>query len=125
MWAGPQVYFPLKPERLLNEIEFGPDNTFCTQHKGTIKAFGQLMSKRSGELHMARIIVDPISRGQGYGRHICTDLIQIACERNVRTLTLNVYRDNMVGIRLYMGLGFQDAQEISTAENLHMTKEIA
>ena len=62
MWAGHQVHFPLAPERLIKEIEFDPDNTFCIQDKGAIKALGQLMSKRSGRLHMARIIVDPESR---------------------------------------------------------------
>ena len=62
MWAGPQVHFPLEPERLLEEIEFSCDNTFCFKHQGTIKAFGQLMSKQANNLHMARIIVEPDSR---------------------------------------------------------------
>ncbi len=125
MWAGHQVHFPLAPERLIKEIEFDPDNTFCIQDKGAIKALGQLMSKRSGRLHMARIIVDPESRRQGYGFQICTDLIQIARERSVRTLTLNVYRDNIAGLRLYRGLGFKDVKKKSTAEYLHMNKLIS
>ena len=124
MWAGPQVNFPLAPERLIKEIEFGPDNSFCIRDQDAIKAFGQLMSKQSGSLHMARIIVDPDSRRQGYGFQICIDLIQIARERNARALTLNVYRDNIEGLRLYRGLGFKDVQKKSTAEHLHMIKEI-
>ncbi len=124
IWAGPQVHFPLEPERLLEEIEFSYNNSFCFKPVGAIKAFGQLLSKQRDMLHMARIIVAPENRGKGYGRQICTDLIQIGRERNARALTLNAYRENLVGIRLYRGLGFFDDQEKSTPEYLHMIKNL-
>lgn len=125
MWAGPQVGFPFETVSLRKEIDYDPNNSFCLRHNGSIKAFGQLLSKQAGRLHMARIIVDPDSRGQGYGRYLCTDLIQIARERNVHTLTLNVYRDNLLAIKLYRDLGFEDVHENSTAEYIHMHKLIS
>ncbi len=124
MWAGPLVHFPLEISRLLDEIEYSPDNSFCLKHDGILKAFGQLLSKQAASLHMARIIVEPGSRGQGYGCKLCKDLIQIARERNVRALTLNVYRDNLAGLGLYVGLGFKLVADKSTADYVHMIKKI-
>ena len=125
MWAGPSVNFPLKRKKLLKEIDYARDNSFCLIHNGRMIAFGQLLSKQDNRLHMARIIVDPGSRRHGYGRQICTDLIQIARERNKGTLTLNVYRDNLAGIRLYRELGFRKVQGKSTMETIHMIQKLA
>jgi ribosomal protein S18 acetylase RimI-like enzyme len=125
MWAGPLVHFPLKLTKLLEEIGYTPDNSFCLRHNGSIKAFGQLLPKQANSLHMARIIVAPESRGLGFGRKICTDLIQIARERKAGSLSLNVYRDNTIGVCLYRRLGFAEIQAKSTAEYLHMHKHMS
>jgi len=122
MWAGPRVRFPLVPKYILEDIEYSPDNSFCLGHNGRITAFGQLLNRQPDSLHMARILVDPGCRGRGYGRELCTDLIGIAQGRNAGTLTLNVYRDNPIGVGLYTSLGFREHREKSTPEYVHMIR---
>ena len=125
MWAGPQVQFPLESANLLKEINYNPNNSFVLRHNGCIKAFGQLLTRQDNSLHLARIIVDPASRGKKYGHQLCTDLIQIASEKGVQTLTLNVYRNNAIGVRLYRRLGFGEVEHKSNTEHLHMIKNIS
>ena len=125
MWAGPQVSFPLKANRLLMEIEFQANNSFCLEDKGVMQAFGQLVSKQAHYLHMARLIVAPKHRGHGYGNTLCSELIGIARERGVDNLSLNVYRNNKTALRLYTATGFKEFKEKSSTEVCHMIRTSA
>jgi ribosomal protein S18 acetylase RimI-like enzyme len=61
--------------------------------------------------HLARIVVDPSSRGKGFGRIFCEKLISEAKKLNCRTISLKVNKDNSTAISLYRKLGFKIPSE--------------
>ena len=122
MWAGPSVRFPLIIDRLLKDIDFSDENSYCYKNDGTILSFGQLLKKGNEWLHLARIIVAPIRRGNGYGQLLCAELIQIAAQQDCQKISLNVYKNNTGAIKLYTRLGFIKIPEKSAAGTHHMIK---
>lgn len=126
-WAGPDVIFPIIPNALKNQIGYTADNSFCLLDETSRVAFGQLIQKGENHYHLARIIVAPADRGQGYGRKICEYLIKMAHDHGSRLLTLNVYRDNQKAVRLYRHIGFNPAPPPDTmqlpADVIHMRWE--
>ena len=116
-WAGPNVRFPLSIENLSIDIGLSDNNSYCLTYSGSIVAFGQLLTKENGYLHLARIIVDPSKRTKGYGRLLCNALLQIASQWGYHKISLNVYRDNTRALKLYENLGFREITEKSSKEN--------
>ena len=122
MWAGPNIRFPLNIENLLEDIGFANDTAYCLINGESILAFGQLLSKKNGFLHLARIIVDPSHRESGYGKILCNELLQIARQMGYQKISLNVYRANLIALKLYTNLGFNEVAEKSSVENCFMIK---
>jgi ribosomal protein S18 acetylase RimI-like enzyme len=121
-WAGPKVRFPLSIENLSKDIGFSKNNSYCLIDLQSITAFGQLVTKENGYLHLARIIVDPSKRAKGYGRSLCNELLKSARQKGYHKISLNVYRDNTIALKLYESLGFRTIAEKSSKENCHMIK---
>ena len=121
-WAGPKVRFRLNIENLSKDIEFSDNNSYCLKHNESIVAFGQLLAKENGYLHLARIIIDPSKRAMGYGRLLCNELLKIASQKGYHKISLNVYRDNTIALKLYENLGFRGIAEKSSKEYCHMIK---
>ena len=122
IWAGPLVRFPLSLETLLEDIQFSQDNSYCLISGRALLAFGQMLPKKSGFLHLARIIVAPSQRGSGYGKMWCNELLQIAVRLGYQKLSLNVHRRNPIALNLYTTLGFKEVAERSSSENCYMIK---
>ena len=120
LWAGPKVRFPLTIENLSKDIEFSDDNSFCLMDNESFVAFGQLLAKENGYLHLARIIVAPSKRALGYGRLLCNELNKIASQRDCSKISLNVYRNNKNAFKLYEKLGFREISAKSSKEICHM-----
>ncbi|MGD2272992.1 MAG: hypothetical protein PVI06_21520, partial [Desulfobacterales bacterium] len=53
-WAGSKVRFPLNIENLSKDIGFSDNNSYCMIHNDSIVAFGQLLAREEGFLHLAR-----------------------------------------------------------------------
>lgn len=121
-WAGPKVRFPLTVENLSEDIAFSDNDAYCLKQKEAIVAFGQLLTKEDGYLHLARIIVDPSKREMGYGRLLCSELLKTAGRKGCHKFSLNVYRDNSAALGLYESLGFREKAEKSTEEIRHLVK---
>jgi len=122
MWAGSHVKFPLIVKELSKDIEFSDDNSYCYKKDASIFAFGQLLAKEKGCLHLARIIVNPIRRGKGYGRLLCSELIHLATQKDSQKISLNVYKSNVSAFKLYKNLGFREVPEKSSQDIHHMVK---
>ena len=120
IWAGPMVKFPLSIESLSKDIGFSDNNSYCLIKSEAVIAFGQLLPKEKGRLHLARIIVDPSKRAMGYGRRLCNELLQIANQKGYHKISLNVYRNNSSALKLYEDLGFREIAEKSSKENCYM-----
>jgi [ribosomal protein S18]-alanine N-acetyltransferase len=109
LWAGWRVAFPLDPGLLPSQVEFTDTNAFCLVADDRVVAFGQLVAKSSRRGHLARVIVSPEERQQGYGRMLVEHLLAVARARGLERVSLNVDDANEAAIALYSGLGFTEA----------------
>ena len=124
LWAGPKVKFPMTVASLSTEIAFADNNSFALAAGDDLVAFGQLLRRDNGLLHLARILVDPARRGGGSGRQLCQGLIEVAVKRGTRGVSLFVYSDNQGARRLYAGLGFEEIPGQSSATVICMLKPL-
>jgi ribosomal protein S18 acetylase RimI-like enzyme len=86
--------------------------------------FGQHWVETDGCVHLGRIIVAPIARGQGVGRELCRQLIARAIQvTGAAIVTLRVYRDNPKALGLYLSLGFSPIESESDLEVLFMSRQ--
>jgi ribosomal-protein-alanine N-acetyltransferase len=58
------------------------------------------------EGHITNLAVHPAYRHQGVAKFLLTNFIKIARERNIKHLTLEVRRSNLVAQELYQKMGF-------------------
>ena len=121
LWAGPWVSYPIVLHVLQREIEFQPTNSFVARIENDITGFGQILARPGSVNHLARIIVNPVYRGMGYGTGLLEALISTASQGS-ETITLNVYRANNIAVAVYNKLGFVEDVSRSTDENLFMVK---
>ena len=109
LWAGPQVRFPLSLDSLKENINFSKENTFSMiNDDGEFLGLGQLIEKENGRIQLARLIISPIQRGQGFGSLLCRLLIDTGGDRFGKVhFSLNVYSNNTKAVKLYEKLGFK------------------
>ena len=121
IWAGPAVTFPVFLQELMVQMEYTPDNSFCMVDGERMVAFGQLIKRAEHHFHLARLIVAPKIRGNGYGRKLCRYLIERAVQLNCQLLTLNVYQNNLMALGLYRKIGFEAT---SAADSMPLASEV-
>ncbi|MES1195788.1 MAG: N-acetyltransferase [Steroidobacter sp.] len=108
-WAGHALTYPLQLDTLAKDIDLSPETSFCVDDD-QIFAFGQLIDKGNGRVHLAKIIVNPETRGCGIGKKLVAALIGRAKEKSFSVIGLNVHPDNHLAINLYKKLGFELAE---------------
>jgi ribosomal protein S18 acetylase RimI-like enzyme len=127
-WAGPRLPFPFAAEdlpTLLAWPEGGESSYALIDSSGRLCGFGQHWVFQAGSVHLGRIIVAPNTRGCGYGRELCQHLITAALNATSATaVTLRVYRDNQVAVKLYSSLGFVECAAESTVDMLFMRAKV-
>jgi len=119
-WAGPLVRFPFNITMLAEDIGFDKNRSYSLWENDELIAFGQLIEKKNGFLHLARIIVNPAYRGQKFGEKLCRLMISTCREQGFSDFSLNVYRNNFYALDIYKKLDFQVIEEQSSVENCYM-----
>ena len=109
MWAGHRVSFPVDTTALPAAIEWCKSHSWAVLFRSKVVAFGQLVPKPAGRLHLARIIVAPDHRAKGHGRTLSVHLLDAAVEAGASVVSLNVSNENEKAIALYRSLGFTEA----------------
>lgn len=109
MWAGPVVRYPATRTSVWADIEASEQNAYALlDAEGQMVAFGQILRREGGVIHLARLVVDPASRGQGVGRALCVALMKEgALAHSLNAFTLKVYESNKPAFHLYQSLGFE------------------
>jgi ribosomal-protein-alanine N-acetyltransferase len=74
---------------------------------GTVQAYA-IMSLVAGECHIMNLSVDPAVQGQGIGRAVLRQLIEVARHCSVDTMLLEVRPSNANALRLYRSEGFNE-----------------
>jgi ribosomal protein S18 acetylase RimI-like enzyme len=120
-WAGPRVRFPFTAAELpsLLILPGKQGQSFClAEGSANPLGFGQYWIIKRGAVHLARIIISPAVRGQGFGRLLCQLLITRAIQATgALEVTLAVFRDNVAALSLYSSLGFS-AVKAEGSENV-------
>ena len=60
------------------------------------------------ELQIANLAVHPEFRNQGIGKKILREILNRACQRKVKKVTLEVRQSNQFGLKLYQAFGFTE-----------------
>jgi ribosomal protein S18 acetylase RimI-like enzyme len=71
-----------------------------------------LIARRGSMSRLAAMGVAPEARGQGVGRWLMERLIEEACGRGERAMTLEVIEQNAAAVRLYERCGFQTLRRL-------------
>ena len=73
-------------------------------------AYGELwVDDEEGEVELARLIVDPVERGQGLGRRLVAELARLAQSRHLQ-IFLRVHPGNIAAQRCYAAAGFEPVE---------------
>ena len=107
IWGGPKFRFPFTRESFYEDCRWQDFSTCSLRDPhGTFSAFGQ-MGSRYGRSHLARLITHPDLRGQGVGKKLLQELIDVARDKNeFQEVALFVYRDNEPAYQCYLSIGF-------------------
>ena len=109
IWSGGPVSFPVEFDACRVAIGWDTFSNRALFDQGRVAGFGQIIDKPDRRKHLARIIVDPTSRGRGLGRKLVEGLMAEARGTGARCMSLNVHPGNEAAIRLYSSLGFAAA----------------
>lgn len=77
------------------------------ENSGEIGGYG-VMTVGAGEAHIVNLCVKPELRQQGLGGRILTHIMNQARRLGVENMLLEVRPSNLVAIRLYMNMGFNE-----------------
>ncbi|WP_297808541.1 GNAT family N-acetyltransferase [uncultured Methylophaga sp.] len=121
-WAGPGIDYPFSGEALPQLLQKQDSKSFSlTDAEEGLMGFGQYWPGKPGTVHLGRIIINPLYRGQGLGKALLQLLIAEASHRHQpETITLNVLRDNPRATFLYRKMGFVPHEDHSTADMIFM-----
>ena len=87
-------------------LSAGYELVICDLEQQTI-GYG-VMSMAAGEAHLLNLCIHPQKQGRGYGRRLLNHLMQIADQKNVSTVYLEVRASNNRACTLYHMAGFNE-----------------
>ena len=107
IWGGPAFRYPFTRDTFFEDIHWGQVLSFSLRDvSDEVVAFGQLYD-RDERIHLARLVVNPLTRGQGSGRRLIELLIKAGSSRFHRDeCSLFVFRKNIPAYECYKSLGF-------------------
>lgn len=65
-------------------------------------------SLQEGEVHMHRMVVDEVHRGEGLGTRFVRGVAQAGLSQGSRQMTLKIFPGNVGSLRLFQRLGFRE-----------------
>ena len=109
-WGGLRFRYPFSRESFLEDVHWDRMPTFVLlDSTGAMVAFGQTYEKNERG-HLARLIVSPEQRGNGYGQALVEQLSEKAREMfSCSEFSLYVMRGNDVATHCYLKAGFEEA----------------
>jgi ribosomal protein S18 acetylase RimI-like enzyme len=110
VWGGPKFHYPYSEEGFISDLGWGRlSSAVLMSSNGQLIGFGQAY-KKLNRGHLARLIVSPRHREQGYGRILVKEMMRWATELfSCTECSLFVYRDNERAIQCYQASGFCEA----------------
>lgn len=129
LWGGPKFRFPFSIASFHEDCHWPEMRSFALSGPdGSFSAFGQIYD-RNERIHLARVAVRPDLRGQGVGKRLLENLLEIGpaiLERD--EYSLFVYRHNTAALECYRSVGFQvqayPSDQILADECYFLTRQV-
>ena len=107
IWGGPRFRFPFSMQSFREDLRLDEMASWALRGPdGVLAAFGQSY-ERSGRGHLARLVANPVMRGQGAGKRLIQQIIsRLEASHAYDEYSLFVYRHNEPAFWCYRALGF-------------------
>ncbi|MCQ1987173.1 GNAT family N-acetyltransferase [Arthrobacter sp. zg-Y844] len=115
MFAGPRLSWPPTGAQFAEPAAV-PGLSSWVMCAGRAPLGHAELTVQNGHAHIARVIVDPMFRGQGLSKRLMRLVLGRARAEGARSAGLRVAKGNAVALRAYQGLGFVIDPRGETAE---------
>jgi ribosomal protein S18 acetylase RimI-like enzyme len=108
LWGSPYTRYPLRDETFLADIYWDRiSSRVARAEDGRLLGFGQFYLKL-GRCHLARLVINPESRGQGLGEEFVAALMKHGSQDlGTEEFSLYVMTSNRPAYNCYKSLGFE------------------
>ena len=114
-WAGTNLNFPLTLE------EFNFQNIYSIFSNEEFIGIIQKIREENNNIHIGRFLINPLLTGKGLGTIALTEFINFIFQnKNIHSITLNVFTYNINAIKLYKKLGFEILKIITQPEKKYL-----
>ena len=114
-WAGANLNFPLTLE------EFNFQNIYSIFSNEEFIGIIQKIREENNNIHIGRFLINPLLTGKGLGKIALTEFINFIFQnKNIHSITLNVFTYNINAIKLYKKLGFEILEIVTQPEKKYL-----
>ena len=114
-WAGANLNFPLTLE------EFNFQNIYSIFSNEEFIGIIQKIREENNNIHIGRFLINPLLTGKGLGTIALTEFINFIFQnKNIHSITLNVFTYNINAINLYKKLGFEILEIVTQPEKKYL-----
>lgn len=114
-WAGANLNFPLTLE------EFNFQNIYSIFSNKEFIGIIQKIREENNNIHIGRFLINPLLTGKGLGTIALTEFINFIFQnKNIHSITLNVFTYNINAIKLYKKLGFEILEIVTQPEKKYL-----
>ncbi|WP_428774361.1 GNAT family N-acetyltransferase [Vibrio sp.] len=107
MWGGRALGWPLTAQALCERTRRQDLRCYVLTHQQQLLGFIELKAISADEYRLCRVVVAKQSRGQGYGKTLVSNALDILRQQvKVKRVTLAVYQANPAALNCYLALGF-------------------
>ena len=118
-WMGTMIPFPLTIQ-VLQDLE----GIFSIFEGHEFVGLIQKIRLEERNLHIGRFLINPQKQGQGLGSQTLRKFVSLAFEnRDIDSITLNVFEANQRAQNLYQKEGFEIVQMVETPERKYIMKK--
>ena len=118
-WMGPKIPFPLTLQAL-QDLE----GIFSIFEGQEFVGLIQKIRQEDSNLHIGRFFINPQKQGQGLGRQALRELLSLVFEnKDIDSISLNVYEANQTAHNLYQKEGFEIVQMVETPIRKYIMKK--
>jgi ribosomal protein S18 acetylase RimI-like enzyme len=110
MWCGERE-FPVSAQRIADWHQRDDVRAHLLMAGETPVGYGELwLDPGENEVELARIIISPEARGQGFGRTLVRGLLSEAAKAGYSEIFLRVHPANYAALKCYCGVGFAEVE---------------
>ena len=111
-------------EHFLKELNNKWQLSFIVNYKNNLSGYAIASQKTDSSIHLHHIIINPIYRGLGIGKHMMNELYKRAITHDATILTLKVPTINIEAIEFYKSNQFTIDETLTTPDYYFMLRSL-